>query len=233
MRTRKRSRPGAGACLSQCGVGGDQRQRPSRRALGWLLRHSSEVLHREQQLLVALGADPFRINNSGQILASSFRRTAPFVLSDGEGLTFLESPDTPDVVSASFTDLNNRGQIVGWWVELVADPHRTVARGLLREPDGVIAPVDWNYPWPALVVRRLGGEDVTLRLVQPLGTQLHGINDRGDVLAVAQAQYASDYSWWNPVESVWGVRQPSLRTTPEGQAEDLVSSTVAFPSVRR
>lgn len=130
-----------------------------------------------------------------------------YFLWDGERLTLLDQP-AATAAPVDFIDLNNRGQILGrsW------DPSPRMYQALLREVDGTTRPIEWAYPWPdSIQVRAYSREDVTVRWIQSQGTLVHGMNDRGDILASVAAQYegqlANGTSYWH-YEVIHGIGRP-------------------------
>src|SRR5262245_5951032 len=128
------------------------------------------------------------IDDAGRILG--FRENAwdsggTYFLLDGDRLSWLEPPAGLDPYWMEFTDMNNRGQLVG-----NARNASFHLRGFVREPDGTDFVIHWDYPWPESIVTRAGAEEdyVAHRLGVPQTTIL-GINDRGQLLVSGAEGY--------------------------------------------
>jgi hypothetical protein len=166
-----------------------------------------------------LHAFPHAINASSVVLASysNQENDLVYVLSDGRDLVFLDPMDLPGVAAVRYANLNNRGQVVGWWEERPTTDAGHVPRyqGFLRETDGTVLRIDLDHDWPATTIASawvLGQiEEVTLHLRETLGAQLHDVNDRGDVVATVIALYegqASDGRTISQLERVGGLASP-------------------------
>ena len=146
------------------------------------------------------GSYPNRINNSGLILGYDD-------LYDEKSRTPLEKPALPNVVQVQFEDLNNLGQVVGWWDEEIPGDESAIhrpAHGFLRETDGSYQQIDWPQTWPESIVL---AEDypwygATVHLTRDLGTKVTGMNDHGEVVAIASAEYHSSPGVGYPIRHV-------------------------------
>lgn len=193
--------------------------------------NNTEFVCQRWPTVCSLASDFLSINDAGWLLAVAYRYQAPsaYVLTDGELFEWLDPPEGSDVIAPRFEYLNNRRQVVGWWEESPILPPGSaycpwqtcsLSRGLLREPDGELRTIDWDYDWPETIVRVLDypPEEVTLRLVQRLGTRFHKINGRGDVVATVRAGYQGFLSngvLVSRIEEMQGIGTPTPVRRPE------------------
>ncbi|MBO0690528.1 MAG: hypothetical protein J2P40_13275 [Candidatus Dormibacteraeota bacterium] len=106
---------------------------------------------------------PFHSNDRGQIVGIYLVGDSPyghgFVWDAGE----VEKVDVPGAIDTALFGINNRGQTVGVYVNADNTYH-----GLLRDPHGTTTPLDARGASPTMG-----------------GTQLSGINDRGQLAGTA------------------------------------------------
>lgn len=102
------------------------------------------------------------IDDAGRILAHR-GGTPSFLLLDGERFEVISPPpDVPDPGTFEMLDLNNRGQILGRWLDPAIG-----WRAFLRERDGTFAPIEWDSVRPEAIQRQAPtGEMVSLQLTR-------------------------------------------------------------------
>jgi hypothetical protein len=141
------------------------------------------------------GSSVVGLDDAGSVLGwSGMGADRRWFLLEGDRLSWLEPPAVPAPQPAMFLDLNNRGQMLGFWTEFTPDGVH-LRHSFIREADGTIRPIEWDYAWPeTLSIQAWNGEEVIVHLGSTHGIYAMRLNDRGEVLALISASYAGRFS---------------------------------------
>jgi hypothetical protein len=126
------------------------------------------------------------LNNDETLLGSRFDATTGAIstlIAHDRTIETVDIPGANDILPGT---INNAGEVSGTYD--FRGPTFFVSHGFVRSRKGHVATVDYKFDWPVTETVNLFGP-VDLTFLSDSGTVVNAINDRGQLIGYASAQY--------------------------------------------